>query len=154
MYGLVAADTGDNTVARKGAAAVTLSSLATPTNITAGTITTVTTLPAITTDWITAAGVSAAAVTKIIDAITAAAPGVTGAVNDETASATEFDTNLASTVDDFYNGAYILFTSGALLGQSRKISDYDGTGKTITVASAFSAAPANGAAFIILGRSE
>ncbi len=51
-----------------GTAVIPLSSLATPTNITAGTITTVTTLtnlPAITADWLTGTGVAASAVTKI-----------------------------------------------------------------------------------------
>jgi len=65
-----------------------------------------------------------------------------------------FETNLAEATSDHYNGAFVVFTSGALLGQSRKISDYDGTTKVVTVATAFTEAPAAADAFIILGRSE
>lgn len=80
--------------------------------------------------------------------------GVTSTVNDASATTTSFVTNLASTVDDYYNAAFILFTSGALKGQSREISDYDGSTKTITVATALTSAPADGVEFIIVGRSE
>lgn len=81
----------------------------------------------------------------------------TGAVvddNDPDPLATAFETNLTEATDDHYNGAFVVFYSGALLGQSRKISDYDGTNKIITVATAFTEAPAAGDTFMILGRSE
>lgn len=48
----------------------------------------------------------------------------------------------ASAVDDFYNGAVIVFTSGALLGQRTSISDYVGATKTATVV-ALTGAPAD-----------
>jgi hypothetical protein len=68
-------------------------------------------------------------------------------------SATVFKTSLTEASDDHYNGAFCVFTSGALLGESRKISDYDGTDKIITT-SAFTEAPTAGDAFLIIGRSE
>jgi hypothetical protein len=67
---------------------------------------------------------------------------------------TAFETTLAEATDDHYNGAFIVFYSGALIGQSRKISDYDGTTKVVTVATAFTEAPAVGDDFLIIGRSE
>jgi hypothetical protein len=74
--------------------------------------------------------------------------------NDPDPLATAFETNLAEATNDHYNGAFLVFSSGALLGQSRKISDYDGTSKVVTVAVAFTEAPAGGDAFLIVGRSE
>lgn len=74
--------------------------------------------------------------------------------DDPNPSATAFETDLTEASDDHYNGAFLLFYSGALLGQSRKILDYDGTTKVVTVESAFTEAPAAGDDFIILGRSE
>jgi len=74
--------------------------------------------------------------------------------NDPDPLATAFETNLTETTNDHYNGAFLVFSSGVLLGQSRKISDYDGTSKVITVAVAFTEAPAGGDAFLIVGRSE
>jgi hypothetical protein len=74
--------------------------------------------------------------------------------NDPDPSTTAFETNLSEATNDHYNGAFVVFTSGALLGQSRKISDYDGTTKVVTVATAFTEAPAGADTFIIIGRSE
>lgn len=65
-----------------------------------------------------------------------------------------FETNLTETTNDHYNGAFVVFYTGALLGQSRKISDYDGTTKVVSVAMAFTEAPTAGDLFMILGRSE
>lgn len=80
--------------------------------------------------------------------------GVTSTVNDASATTTSFVTNLASTTDNFYNNAFLLFTSGALKGQCREISDYDGSSKTITLATALTSAPADTVEFVIVGRSE
>ena len=67
---------------------------------------------------------------------------------------TAFETDLAEATDDHYSGAFCVFYSGALTGQSRKISDYDGTSKLLTVGTAFTEAPADGDDFLIIGRSE
>jgi hypothetical protein len=81
--------------------------------------------------------------------------GVTsGTVNDGSASASSFVTDLTEASDNHYNGSVLLFLDDPLKGQSRKISDYDGTSKTITLAAAFTEAPDNGDAFVILGRIE
>lgn len=71
-------------------------------------------------------------------------------INDAGASTTEFDTDLASTTDDHYNHQLVYFTDNNLIGQLQIITDYDGTGKTITVETAFTEAPANGDAFDII----
>jgi hypothetical protein len=65
---------------------------------------------------------------------------------------TSFVSNLTSSVDDFYIGKNIVFTSGALTGQSRVVSDYDGTTKTISVDNRepFSSAVQSGDEFILL----
>lgn len=73
-----------------------------------------------------------------------------GQVNDASATTTSFITNLASSIDDFYNSQTIHFISGILQGQSRLVLDYDGTTKQLTVEEALSSAPANGTEFIIL----
>ena len=41
--------------------------------------------------------------------------------------------DLASSVDDFYNGRVLLVTSGSLAGQITDVSDYTGSTKTLTV---------------------
>lgn len=79
--------------------------------------------------------------------------GYTGTVNDASATTTSFKTTLGQ-VDDFHNNAFLLFTDGALQGQSRKISDFANTNGVITLATALTTAPANTDPFIILGRSE
>lgn len=78
----------------------------------------------------------------------------TGAVSDASASTTVFVTDLAEASDDHYNGGVIVFTSGALLNQCRRILDYAGDTKTITLESALTEAPADEVTFMILGRIE
>ena len=65
-------------------------------------------------------------------------------------SATTFVTNLAEAVDDFWKGAGVVFTSGALKGQVREIASYAGASKAITLDVALTAAPAAGDAFVII----
>ncbi len=72
------------------------------------------------------------------------------AVNDASASNVTFITTLASAVDDFYNDGVLVFTSGANAGQVRRITNYDGATKTITVDPVLSLAPGNGDTFTIL----
>ena len=69
-----------------------------------------------------------------------------------TGTTTSFVSNLTSSVDDFYNEKTIVFTSGALTGQSRVVSDYDGTTKTISVDNRepFTSAVQSGDEFILL----
>lgn len=73
----------------------------------------------------------------------------TGSVNDASATTTSFVTTLASTVDNFYNGQILRFTTGSLIGQGRIISDYNGTTKAVTLNKAFSATPSNGSNLLI-----
>ena len=75
---------------------------------------------------------------------------IDGQVNDLSATTTSFVTNLATAVDDYYNGQTLHFISGALSGQSQVIRDYDGATKTITLDSALTSAPGNADEFIVL----
>lgn len=75
---------------------------------------------------------------------------VDGSVNDLAASTLSFVTDLASSVNDFYNDSMLVFTTGALAGQVRAIVDYVGSTKTITVEEALTSAPANGSEFTIV----
>lgn len=77
-----------------------------------------------------------------------------GTVNDAGADADDFDTTLTGFGDDFVNNAFLVFTDGSLKGQGRKISDYTSSSGNIVLATALTAAPANGDPFLILGRSE
>lgn len=74
---------------------------------------------------------------------------VTGAVNDGAPSATTFVTDLPAGTDDHYKDSFLLFTAGALAGQVRKVTAYNGTTKAVTCA-AFTGAPGNGDAFRII----
>ena len=73
-------------------------------------------------------------------------------VSDASPSATSFITALTNSTNDFYNNAVLTFTSGSLDGQSRRVSDYNGTTKTITLDPALTSAPANGDAFTIVAQ--
>jgi hypothetical protein len=75
---------------------------------------------------------------------------IDGQVNDSSATTTSFVTNLATAVDDYYNGQTLHFISGSLAGQSQVIRDYNGTTKTITLDSALTSAPSNADEFIVL----
>ncbi|MDP3899450.1 MAG: hypothetical protein Q8Q23_00005, partial [bacterium] len=72
------------------------------------------------------------------------------AVNDESASTTSFVTDLTNSTNDFYKNSVLTFTSGDLNGQSRRISAYNGTTKTITLDPALTSAPANNDTFTIV----
>lgn len=77
----------------------------------------------------------------------------TGAVaTDGSNSATSFKTDLSSAVDNFWNDALLLITSGALAGQVKKITDYDGTSKFVTVETGFTSTPADAVTFAIINR--
>jgi hypothetical protein len=62
---------------------------------------------------------------------------------------TGLDGGVPSTVDDFYNGAVLIFTTGALAGQRTSVTDYVGSTKILTV-TAITAAPATGVNFILV----
>jgi hypothetical protein len=142
---------------------------ASTTNITAATGITVATIGA---NVITASALATDAVDEIVDGVwdellTGATHNITssagkrlrqinalqqvdGTVNDAGATATSFITDLASSVDNFYNDSMLVFNSGALTGQVRAITDYVGATKTITLEEALTSAPANGVEFSII----
>jgi len=142
---------------------------ASTTNITAATGITVATIGA---NVITASALATDAVDEIVDGVwdellTGATHNITssagkrlrqinalqqvdGTVNDAGATATSFITDLASSVDNFYNDSMLVFNSGALTGQVRAITDYVGATKTITLEEALTSAPVNGVEFSII----
>jgi hypothetical protein len=63
-----------------------------------------------------------------------------------------FKTDLTSTVDSYCVGSYLKVASGTLINEVRRISAYNGTTKTITLSSAFTAAPADGVEFYIVNQ--
>lgn len=83
--------------------------------------------------------------TNINDSVVADA---SGSVNDASATTTSFKTTLTQ-VDNFWNDALLIFTSGALVGQSRPITTYTQTNGVITFDEALTSAPANGVTFVI-----
>ncbi|MGB1125791.1 MAG: hypothetical protein ACPG4Q_11345 [Phycisphaeraceae bacterium] len=71
-------------------------------------------------------------------------------VNDVSATTTSFVTTLTEASDSHYSDLSVAFISGALTGQSRVATAYNGTTKTLTFDEAWSEAPADGDTFIIL----
>ncbi|MCD5396905.1 MAG: hypothetical protein LRZ98_02140 [Candidatus Pacebacteria bacterium] len=71
-------------------------------------------------------------------------------VDDLSATTTSFKTTLHNSTDDFYKNAVLTFTSGELYGQSRRISNYDGKYKKITLDPALTSAPNNIDRFTII----
>ncbi len=71
-------------------------------------------------------------------------------VADAANTATTFKTALASAVTDFYKGLLVRFTTGALAGQVRKITAYNGATKFVTVDSALTSVPADTDKFLLV----
>ncbi|MBI2818113.1 MAG: hypothetical protein HYX72_14355 [Acidobacteria bacterium] len=65
-------------------------------------------------------------------------------------STTNFKTDLASGVDEFWKDCLVVFTSGALEGQVKKVTGYAGTTKSISVGSEFTAPPSAGDRFVLV----
>jgi hypothetical protein len=70
-------------------------------------------------------------------------------VSDAGNSATSFKTDRTETANDHWKGCYLTATSGALIGQTRKVTGYNGTTKIVTV-DAFTATPSVGDTFNII----
>lgn len=82
-------------------------------------------------------------------------PEIFGSISDAGADADDFDGNSGlSSSDDFYNGCALVFTTGALAGITRKISDYVGSSRNLQFTTAFPTSPTNGDKFVIIGRIE
>ena len=71
------------------------------------------------------------------------------AITDSTTNQIYIETALGA--NDFVNGSYMLFTSGTLLGQVRKILDYD-NGSPCVNTDAFTSAPADQDTFVIINQ--
>lgn len=65
-------------------------------------------------------------------------------------SSSSFKTDLTESTTDHWKDSLILFTSGTLAGQLKKVSGYNGTTKFITVSAAFTGTPSNGDGFILV----
>lgn len=75
-------------------------------------------------------------------------------VADGSNSATSFKTDLTEPQNDAYNDAFLLFIASATLvpQQVRRIMNYNGTTKVITVDPGFTVTPADDDAFVIVNR--
>lgn len=62
-------------------------------------------------------------------------------VSDAGNTSSTFKTDRGETTNDFWKDALVRFVGGALDGQVKKVSAYDGTTKFITVSAPFTAAP-------------
>jgi hypothetical protein len=61
-----------------------------------------------------------------------------------------FCTDLTQSTNDHWKDSLLLFTSGSLAGQVKKVSAYDGTTKFVTLSTAFTGAPSAGDRFILV----
>jgi hypothetical protein len=103
-------------------------------------------------DSITAAALATSARDEIADRVSELLLlGVKGTVGAD-ATTTSIPSSGADIVatNDWYNSAFLMFTSGDLNGLGRLITDYVGAGKTFTT-QAFPGAPAEGDTFLVLG---
>lgn len=66
-------------------------------------------------------------------------------------STTVFKTDRAETVTDYWKDCLVLFINGALIHQVKKVSAYNGTTKVITLTGGFTATPAAGTEFLLIG---
>lgn len=76
---------------------------------------------------------------------------IVGAVNDAAATTTDWDTDgFTEATTGHFNGSILVFTGGALTGQSRVITTYTATGQNVAFDEPWTEAPANNDPFIIL----
>jgi hypothetical protein len=74
-----------------------------------------------------------------------------GAVVDDAANTSQtFETDRTESSNDYWRDALILFTSGSLVGQVKKVTAYDGTTKFVTLGSALTAEPTAGDRFVLV----
>ena len=71
-------------------------------------------------------------------------------VTDAGNSATAFKTNLTEGATDYWKDALLLFTTGNLKHQTRKVSAFNFTTDIITVSSAYTGTPAAGDKFVLI----
>jgi len=65
-------------------------------------------------------------------------------------TATTFKTDLTESTTDYWKDALLLFVTGDLINQVKKVSGYNGSTKFVTLASAFTAAPAASDVFVLV----
>ncbi len=65
-------------------------------------------------------------------------------------SATTFVTSLTQVQTDFWAGMFVRFQTGALAGQARKITGYNGTTKALSFGTGFASTPAASDVFAIV----
>lgn len=71
-------------------------------------------------------------------------------VTDASNTSGTFKTNLSESTTDYHKGALILFISGDLSNQVRKVTGYNGSTKFITVGDGFTGTPVAGDKFILM----
>lgn len=71
-------------------------------------------------------------------------------VTDGSNSASTFKTDRTESTTDFWKDGLILFTTGSLAGQVKKVNAYNGTTKFITITGSFTSTPSNGDRFILV----
>lgn len=91
------------------------------------------------------------AVSNVVNPVLTEVTNPTGlVVADGSNSVTSFKTDLSG-ANDYWNDTYIKFTSGSLINQVKKVTDFDGTSKFVTT-NAFTAIPDAGAIFEIINQ--
>lgn len=70
-------------------------------------------------------------------------------VSDGSNTATDFKTDLSEATTDYHKDGLLLFTSGSLINQVKKITGYNGSTKFVTTG-AFTGTPTAGDSFLIL----
>ncbi|HTJ17849.1 MAG TPA: hypothetical protein VL494_13810 [Steroidobacteraceae bacterium] len=71
-------------------------------------------------------------------------------LTDPSNTSSTFKTDLASSTTDFWKDTFMTFTSGALLGQTKKVTGYNGSTKFLTFLSGFTGTPSNGDRFVLV----
>jgi hypothetical protein len=65
-------------------------------------------------------------------------------------TALTFLTDRSESTNDYWKDALVLFTTGALIGQVKKATAYNGSTKFLTVSGGFTGTPSNGDRFVLV----
>ena len=141
-------DAGDVQISLDGAAFANTTNLPTELGSTA-VYTLALTAAELNANWIHLRVTDAAITTLNITLETSGEP--TGAVvADGSNTAQSFETDLSEATSDYWKDALILFTSGSLINQIKRVAAYDGSSKFITANTPFTGAPSGGDLFVLI----
>lgn len=140
--------TGQTKISKDGGAAISTVNIPVEISALSGIYALLLTADEMAADWVTVVATPPTGDIVVQTIATNGAPSGTAVTGTLTASS--FTTSLTESIADYWKDALLLFTTGNLKGQIKKVSAYTVTGGILTLSSAFTGAPSNGDRFVLV----